>query len=62
MNDEDISRAIEAAVREIDGRRTRTCAAAFEIARERGIALRDIGAWCNENGVRIRACQLGLFT
>jgi len=61
MKDEMMARAIEPAVREIDGRRTLACAMAFEIAREHGLALRDIGTWCNENDVRIRACQLGCF-
>jgi hypothetical protein len=61
MKDEAIARAIEPAVREIDGQRTLSCAKAFEIAGEHGLAVREIGAWCNENDVRIRACQLGCF-
>lgn len=61
MSDKTLERVIGPAVREMDGRRTLTCAKAFEIAREHGLALRDIGTWCNENDVRIRACQLGCF-
>jgi hypothetical protein len=61
MNDEMMARLIKHSIREIGGRRTLTCAGAFEIAREHGLSLHDIGAWCNENDVRIRACQLGCF-
>lgn len=61
MNDEMMARLIEPAVSELGGKRTLACAKAFEISREHGLALREIGAWCNENGVRVRACQLGCF-
>jgi hypothetical protein len=46
---------------EVNGRRTISCAQAFEIHRQHGITLRDIGGICNENGVRICECQLGCF-
>ncbi len=50
----------EAAV-ERNGRKTITCACAFEIHRQHGIALKEIGRICNENGIRICECQLGCF-
>ena len=61
MNPEMLGQLIEAALREKDGVKTLTCAAAFDLERTHGIALRDIGAYCNEHGIRIRACQLGCF-
>ena len=51
---------IESAV-ERNGRKTITCALAFEIHRQHGVALRDIGKICNENGIKICECQLGCF-
>ena len=51
---------IDAAV-EVKGRKTLACARAFEIHRQHGIPLRDIGRICDENDIRIRACQLGCF-
>jgi len=51
---------LEAASRS-DGKKTLSCAQAFRIHREHGVALKDIGRMCNENGIRICACQLGCF-
>jgi len=46
---------------ERQGRKTLSCARAFEIHRRYDIPLADIGRACNENGIKIRACQLGCF-
>ncbi len=51
---------LEASV-EHNGKRMLSCARAFEIHRQHQIALRDIGKVCNENGIKIRQCQLGCF-
>lgn len=51
---------IESAV-EVNGRKTISCARAFELHHRNGIALSEIGRICNENGIRICACQLGCF-
>lgn len=51
---------MESAV-ERNGRKTIPCARAFEIHRQHGVALKDIGRICNENGVKICECQLGCF-
>ena len=61
MNPESREQLIEASARERNGVKTLTCAAAFELSRRHGIELREIGAYCNEHGIRIRACQLGCF-
>ncbi len=54
-------RAVLEAAAEHDGKRVLSCARAFEIHRQHQIALRDIGKICNENGIKIRQCQLGCF-
>ncbi len=46
---------------EVNGRKTLACARAFEIHQRHGIPLRDIGRICDENNIRICACQLGCF-
>ncbi len=51
---------LEAAV-ERDGRKTISCARAFEIHRQHDVPLAEIGRVCNESGIKIRACQLGCF-
>jgi alanyl-tRNA synthetase len=51
---------VESAV-EVNGRKTIPCARAFELHRQHGIPLREIGRICDEKGIRICACQLGCF-
>lgn len=46
---------------EHDGRKTLSCARAFEIHRQHDVPLAEIGRICNENNIKIRACQLGCF-
>lgn len=46
---------------EVNGRKTLACARAFEIQRRHGIPLREIGRICDENDIRLCACQLGCF-
>jgi hypothetical protein len=50
-----------ASTREVNGQRRISCAQAFEVHHQHGIALGDIGKICDENNVRICACQLGCF-
>ena len=38
-----------------------TCPDAFAIAEKYGISKKDISRYCNQQGVKIRACQLGCF-
>lgn len=37
------------------------CPEAFAIAEKLGISRAELGAYCNEHGVKIRGCQLGCF-
>ncbi|UCD51898.1 MAG: hypothetical protein JSW27_04530 [Phycisphaerales bacterium] len=61
MDAQEKTRLVLEQVTETDGKQTMPCAAAFRVHREHGIALAEIGRICNENGVRIRNCQLGCF-
>ena len=42
-----------------DGRLS--CEAAHELAKELGVTLEEIGRFCDDNGIRIKDCQLGCF-
>jgi alanyl-tRNA synthetase len=61
MDQDMMQKLVLESVAEHNGRKTLSCARAFEIYRRHGIALADIGRICNENDVRIRSCQLGCF-
>jgi len=37
------------------------CALAFKLSAELGVSLKDIGAFCNAEDIRIKNCQLGCF-
>jgi hypothetical protein len=43
------------------GYKTISCARAFELHRQHDIPLAEIGRVCDENDIRICACQLGCF-
>jgi hypothetical protein len=45
-----------------DGRKTLTCAEAFQLAAETGAELIQIGRICNEQGIRLCKCQIGCFS
>ena len=38
-----------------------SCEKAHELSASLGVPLREIGALCNELGIKISACQLGCF-
>jgi hypothetical protein len=38
------------------------CAAAFSLSHTYDVSLREIGAYCEANGIRIASCQLGCFS
>jgi hypothetical protein len=61
MNAEEYGKIIEESSIERDGMKVMPCATAFEISGRHGIALKDIGTWCDHNGIRIVGCQLGCF-
>lgn len=37
------------------------CPQAFAVSEKYGISKKDIAAYCNQNKVKIRGCQLGCF-
>ncbi|WP_319537957.1 hypothetical protein [uncultured Methanospirillum sp.] len=37
------------------------CGRAFEISEKYGVSKSDIAKFCNEQNIKIRACQLGCF-
>jgi hypothetical protein len=53
--------AIAQAVTEMGIDKVITCPQAFAIAKKYGIAIGDIGEYCNNKGIKIRGCQLGCF-
>ena len=46
---------------EVDGKRKLSCKKAYQIAEELGVETKEIGKTCNEEGIKIYACQLGCF-
>ena len=61
MENEQISAAITASAVESDGKTKLSCAKAFEIAKQFAISKQTVGKLCNENDIKIAACQLGCF-
>lgn len=61
MDVEEKKRLVLERATEADGKKSISCALAFRVHREHGIALAEIGMICNENGIKIRNCQLGCF-
>jgi hypothetical protein len=61
MSPEELGRIIDETSFEVDGTRKLPCPKAFELSRKYSIALREIGKYCNENDIKISACQLGCF-
>jgi len=59
--EEDLINAIVERAEEADGKKQLSCAEAFEIARELGVKIREVGRICNREKIRIRNCQLGCF-
>jgi hypothetical protein len=57
----ELARAVIAAAKERDGRKTLTCAQAFQIAERFAVPKIQVGRTCNEHGIRISHCQLGCF-
>jgi len=62
MDAEEKTRRVHGAAYERGGRRCLSCAAAFTLARECGMTVKEIGEICNRDGIKIVACQLGCFS
>ncbi len=61
MDQDTMRKLVMDAAAQVNGRKALACARALEIHRRHGIPLRDIGRICDENDIRICACQLGCF-
>ena len=59
--EKDLTNAVLERAQKVDGGKKLACAEAFEIAKEFGAAVIEIGHICNQNNVRICKCQLGCF-
>ncbi len=46
---------------DVNGKMKLPCTKAFQISRENGISLEEIGEICDEEKVKIVHCQLGCF-
>jgi len=44
-----------------NGMKKLSCEKAYEISKVNSVSLSEIGALCNEEGIRIKKCQLGCF-
>ena len=58
---EELVESVIRRAKESKGRKTITCAEAFELAKEFGAKVIEIGRICNQHNVRISKCQLGCF-
>jgi TolB-like protein len=61
MDENAICRLVLEGAVEREGRKVLSCARAFEIHRRHHVPLAEIGRICDENDIRIHACQLGCF-
>lgn len=59
--DQQLKEKIYQEAEEIDGKKKLTCYKAFKIADELNVTTKEIGKVCNQEGIRIYACQLGCF-
>lgn len=62
MNNKRWTTMVVRAARQASGRKVLSCAAAFRLARELKVPLRDIGRFCDQHQIRIVGCQLGCFS
>lgn len=61
MDKENILRKIEQHCVVKEEKKHLACASAFKIAEELEIPVSQVGAICNENGIKIKHCQIGCF-
>ncbi len=60
-DNKDLVEVVKNSAKEMDGKTSLTCARAHQIVEENNTTLGVIGNICNENGIKIRNCQLGCF-
>ena len=57
----ELVKAVKQAASEVDGTKKISCAMAFEVGERFGATKMEVGQICNDEGIRIFACQLGCF-
>ncbi|MCF7790569.1 MAG: hypothetical protein K9L78_00440 [Victivallales bacterium] len=53
--------AIKEGINEEEGKKYLTCGKAHQISKKQNITLKELGNYCNQNGIKIIKCQLGCF-
>jgi len=61
MDRKKLADAVLERAHESDGKKKLNCTEAFELAKELGVEIAEIGRICNRHNVRICKCQLGCF-
>ena len=61
-SDEELVAAVVARSQEAQGRRSLTCAEALALAAELDVEAARIGRICDQEKIRLCACQLGCFS
>ncbi len=61
MTQSEVIDKIRAAAQEVEGKSRLSCTAAFELKKQLGVSLKDIGSICDDEGIKIMNCQLGCF-
>jgi len=59
---EELTKVVLDRSKEVDGRRTLTCAQAMSLAAELGVEPRQIGSICDQEKIHLGSCQLGCFS
>jgi len=59
---EELTQVVLDRSKEVDGRRTLTCAQALSLAVEMGVEPIRIGRICDQENVHLGSCQLGCFS
>jgi len=59
---EELTKRVLERSKEVDGRRTLTCAQALSFAAEFGVEPIQVGRICDRENVRLGRCQLGCFS
>ncbi len=60
-DDKELTDAVLAATKTVDGKIKLSCADAFKIAAELNVSPAEVGRICNERDIKVTRCQLGCF-
>jgi plasmid maintenance system antidote protein VapI len=60
-DNKELTDAVIAAAKEIDGKKKLSCQTAFDLAEKFGVSKETLGQACNDSNIKISDCQLGCF-